>query len=82
MTVLPSIVAGMVSSPDAFLSQPVIITVPSLILYFKLGLRGISLTALVSALCSISIIFPAIEALLSIIFNSILSAGLGFEDVD
>ena len=30
-------IAGIISSPDAFLSQPVIVTASPLILYFKLG---------------------------------------------
>ena len=37
VTGLPSIVAGIVSAPDAFLSQPVIVTESLVILYFKLG---------------------------------------------
>ena len=49
VTGLPSMVAGMVNAPDAFLSHPVMVTVPSLISYFKLGLRGTSSTGLVSA---------------------------------
>ena len=49
VTVLPSIVAGITSLPDALSSHPVMVTVPSLILYFKLGLRGTSSTGLVSA---------------------------------
>ena len=40
VTGLPSMVAGMVNAPDAFLSHPVMVTVPSLISYFKLGLTG------------------------------------------
>ena len=38
VTVLPSMFAGIISSPDAFLSQPVIVTASPLIPYFKLGL--------------------------------------------
>ena len=37
VTGLPSIMAGIISSPDAFLSQPVIVTVSPSITYFKLG---------------------------------------------
>ena len=42
VTGLPSIVAGMVSSPDAFLSHPVMVTALSFTSYFKLGLTGVS----------------------------------------
>ena len=38
VTGLPSIMAGIISSSDAFLSQSVIVTVSPLISYFKLGL--------------------------------------------
>ena len=38
VTGLPSMFAGIISSPDAFLSQPVIVTASPLIPYFKLGL--------------------------------------------
>ena len=54
VTGLPSIVAGIVSAPDAFLSQPVIVTSSSLISYFKFGLIGISSTGLVSTTDSFS----------------------------
>ena len=37
VTVFPSILAGMIRSPDAFVSQPVIVTSSPSILYFKLG---------------------------------------------
>ena len=40
VTDLPSIIAGMVNAPDAFLSQPVIVTALPLISYFKLELTG------------------------------------------
>ena len=49
VTGLPSIVAGITNLPDALVSQSVMVTVPSLISYFKLGLRGASSTGLVSA---------------------------------
>ena len=38
VTGFPLIVAGMIKWPDAFLSQPVIVTVSPMITYFKLGL--------------------------------------------
>ena len=37
VTGFPSIMAGIISSPDAFLSQPVIVTASPSITYFKLG---------------------------------------------
>ena len=40
--------AGIISSPDAFLLQPVIVTVSPLISYFKLGLTGTASGGLVS----------------------------------
>jgi len=46
----------MVSAPDAFLSQPVIVTMPFLISYFKLGLTGTSSVGLVSARSSSGLI--------------------------
>ena len=52
VTGLPSMVAGMVNAPDAFLSHPVMVTVPSLISYFKLGFNGISSSVLASSLTS------------------------------
>ena len=52
VTGLPSILAGMVNVPDAFLSQPVMVTVPSLISYFKLGLTGAPSAGLVSVVDS------------------------------
>ena len=48
VTVLPSIVAGMVNVPDAFLSQLVIATTSPVILYF-IELIGASSTGLTSA---------------------------------
>ena len=50
VTGLPSIVAGIVSAPDAFLSQPVIVTESLVILYFKLGSTGASSVGLTSSL--------------------------------
>jgi len=50
VTGLPSIVAGMVSAPDAFLPQPVIVTESLVILYFKLGSTGASSVGLTSSL--------------------------------
>ena len=38
VTGLPSIVAGMISAPDAFLSQPVMVTASPSASYFKWGL--------------------------------------------
>ena len=49
VTDLPSIVAGMISAPDAFLSQSVIVTAPPSVSYFKWGLTGASSVGLVSA---------------------------------
>ena len=49
VTDLPSMVAGIISAPDAFLSQPVIVISSSLISYFKWGLIGISSVGLFSA---------------------------------
>ena len=49
VTDLPSIVEGMINAPDAFLSQPVIVTASSLVSYFKLGLTDTVSAGLVSA---------------------------------
>ena len=49
VTDLPSIIAGMVNAPDAFLSQPVIVTVSPAILSF-IGLAGASSVGLTSSL--------------------------------
>jgi hypothetical protein len=53
VTVFPLIVAGMIRCPDAFLSQPVIVTVSPLITYFKLGLTDITSGDLVSEAASL-----------------------------
>ena len=53
VTGLPSIMAGIISSPDAFLSQPVIVTTSPSILYFKLGLPDTASGALVSEAASL-----------------------------
>ena len=50
VTGLPSIVVGIVSAPDAFLSQPVIVTESLVILYFKLGSTGASSVGLTFSL--------------------------------
>ena len=50
VTGLPSIVVGIVKAPDAFLSQPVIVTESLVILYFKLGSTGASSVGLTSSL--------------------------------
>ena len=50
VTGLPSMTADMVSVPDAFLSQPVMVTVSSLISYFKLGSTDASSVGLTSSL--------------------------------
>ena len=49
VTDLPSMVAGMISAPDAFSLQPVMVTASPLISYFKLGLTGTASAGLVSA---------------------------------
>ena len=49
VTDFPLMVAGMISAPDAFLSQPVMVAASPLISYFKLGLTGTSSTGLTSA---------------------------------
>ena len=49
VTDLPSMAAGMISSPEARVLKAVMVTASPLILYFKLGLRGTSSTVLVSA---------------------------------
>ena len=54
VTGLPSIIAAIISSPDAFLSQPVIVTASPLISYFKLGLTDIASGGLASLLFSAS----------------------------
>ena len=48
VTVLPSLIAGIISSPDASLAQPVIVTASPLISYFKLGLTDTASGGLVS----------------------------------
>ena len=48
VTGFPLIVAGMIKWPDAFLSQPVIVTVSPMITYFKLGLTDITSGGLAS----------------------------------
>ena len=48
VTVLPSMIAGIISSPDASLAQPVIVTASPLISYFKLGLTDTASGGLVS----------------------------------
>jgi hypothetical protein len=53
VTVFPLIVAGMIRCPDAFLSQPVIVTVSPLITYFKLGLTDIASGGLTSGAASL-----------------------------
>ncbi len=58
MTGLPSIVAGMVNVPDAFLSQPVMVTVSSIISYFKLSLTGVPSAGLVSTTGSTVVFSP------------------------
>ena len=52
VTVFPLIVAGMIRCPDAFLSQPVIVTVSPLITYFKLGLTDTASGGLASEAAS------------------------------
>ena len=52
LTVWPSIFAGIISSPDAFSSQPVTVTTSPSILYFKLGLTGTASGGLVSEAAS------------------------------
>ena len=54
VTGFPSIVEGIISSPDAFLSQRVIATASPLISYFKLGLTDIASGGLVLLLFSAS----------------------------
>ena len=48
VTGLPSIMAAIISSPDTFLSQPVIVTASPSTSYFKLGLTDIAFGGLVS----------------------------------
>ena len=48
VTGFPSIMADIISSPDAFLSQPLIVTVSPSITYFKLGLTDTASGGLVS----------------------------------
>jgi hypothetical protein len=45
VTDLPSIAVGMISAPDAFISQPVVVTASPLISYFKLGSTGAAFQA-------------------------------------
>ena len=52
VTGFPLIVAGMIKWPDAFLSQPVIVTVSPMITYFKLGLTDTASDGLVSVAAS------------------------------
>ena len=52
MTGFPSMTAGIISSPDASLAQPVIVTLSPLISYFKLGLIDTASGGLVSLLFS------------------------------
>ena len=53
VTGFPLIVAGMIKWPDAFLSQPVIVTVSPMITYFKLGLTDTASGGLVSVVASL-----------------------------
>ena len=53
VTGLPSMIAGIISSPDAFLLQPVIVTVSPLISYFKLGLTDTASGGLASEAVSL-----------------------------
>ena len=49
VTGLPSMVSGMVNAPDAFLSQPVMVTASPSVSYFKWGLTDTASAGLVSA---------------------------------
>ncbi len=53
VTGLPSIMVAIISSPDAFLSEPVIVTTSPSILYFKLGLTDTASGGLVSEAASL-----------------------------
>ena len=53
VTGLPSIFAGIISSPDASSAQPVIVTASPLISYFKLGLTDTASGVLVSEAASL-----------------------------
>ena len=48
LTGLPSMIAGIISSPDAFSSQPVTVTASPLTSYFKFGLTDTASGGLVS----------------------------------
>ena len=52
VTGLPSIFAGIISSPDAFSSQPVTVTASPLTSYFKFGLTDTASGGLVSGAVS------------------------------
>ena len=54
VTVLPSIVAGMISAPDAFLSQPVMVTALPSVSYLKGALTDTASVGIVSATDSFS----------------------------
>ena len=61
MTGLPSIVEGMVNAPDAFLSQPVIVTESLVILYFKWGLTDTASAGLTSSLGAVGFLLTDSE---------------------
>ena len=65
VTGFPSIVEGIISSPDAFLSHSVIATASPSILYFKLGLTDTASGGLVSEEVSSLLQLQILSALVS-----------------